>query len=194
MTDAHAAPTTEVSDSPAVARDPHWSATMAKLRAKKPIEHPFSIVVDDNVQVELLDATTALREARWRLDAGGESTSEQIAALRADVDGCEARVAQCEQALEDATVRLTFRALPRPGYERLLAEHPPTDEERSEGRGYYVETFAPALISACSVDGMSVEEATELLETWNQAEAAGLFQAALVVNQAARFRLDRPAG
>lgn len=179
----------------AVARDPHWSATMAKLRAKKPIEHPFALVVDDNVQTALQDAATALREAHTRLNAGGEPTAEQVETLRADVDACEVRVAEARQALEDATVRLTFRALPRPAYEQLLAEHPPTDEEREQGRAYDVETFAPALISACSAEGMTVEEATELLETWNQAEAGGLFQAAVVVNQAARFRLDvRAAG
>ena len=86
-------------------------------------------------------------------------------------------------------VTLTFRALPRPDYERLQAAHPPSDADRAQGKAYNVETFAPALLAASSTDGMTLTDAEDICRTWNLAEVSMLFGAAVSVNETARVTL-----
>lgn len=112
----------------------------------------------------------------------------------------DAALVKAQDVLEDATLRLTFRALPRPVWEQLLLDHAPSEAQADKGMEYNVDTFPAALISAChverdaggaEVEGMSVEEAQELLDTWADAEAKALFTAALVINQTLRADLGK---
>ena len=63
-------------------------------------------------------------------------------------------------------------------YDALLAEHPPTPDQKKDGNSYNPDTFAPALISAVLAEPkLTVEQATAIWKspTWNRGELRDLF-------------------
>ncbi|MEU2755295.1 hypothetical protein [Streptomyces albidoflavus] len=181
----------------AVARDPHWAAKMARLRARSLPERPAVFTDDPSLKTAVADA--ALRLARARTAAAAEALTQEVPEEsreewvqgRPEVLAADAALAAADAALEAGTIRLTFRALPRPVWANLLAKHPPTEEEADQGHEYNVATFPAALIAASSVDGMSEDEAQELLDTWSDPDAKALFTAAILVNQTLRVDLGK---
>src|SRR5215831_3946207 len=60
-------------------------------------------------------------------------------------------------------VTLKYKAIGMRAYDKLVAKHPPKPEQRADGSSFDIDTFAPALISACSVEPeITVEEAKEI--------------------------------
>lgn len=79
-------------------------------------------------------------------------------------------------------LQLRFRAIGSVEYDDLVAKHKPTPQQAKDGAAYNVDTFAPALISAVSLDpSLSVEDATALYQSpdWSGGEVSGLFIGAL---------------
>ncbi len=77
---------------------------------------------------------------------------------------------------------LRYRAIGSQEYDDLVAKHKPTPQQKAEGATYNIDTFAPALISAVSLDpALSVQDATALYTSpeWSGGEIGGLFLAAL---------------
>ncbi|MFD9792093.1 hypothetical protein ACFWXK_14205 [Streptomyces sp. NPDC059070] len=181
----------------AVAADAHWAAKMAKLRARRLPERAAKFVDDPLLRTArnetLLKLAAARAEAETAADhqAVPEREREQWVTTRPEVVAAELAAGSAQEALDEATVELLFRALPRPAWEQLLREHPPTEEQADQGMEYNVDTYPAALVSASSVDGMSVEEAQELLDAWSDPDAKALFTAALVVNQQLRADLGK---
>ncbi|MFD5425352.1 hypothetical protein [Streptomyces sp. NPDC127084] len=190
----------------AVARDAHWSAKMARLKARKLPERTLRVCDDDEAKKNTTDA--ALELAKARTAARADSVEQGVAevdredwiAARPDVVAAQLRLDKAEQALEDATDVLTFRALPRPVWEGLLSDHSPTEAQADQGMEYNVETYPAALIAACHIErdldgtevpGMTEQEAQELLDTWSDAEAKALFTSALLANQTLRTDLGK---
>jgi hypothetical protein len=146
----------------AVAQDAHWQAKLAKLEAKKPIRRSVKIVLDYDVEQAVVDAQTeVLRRENTLLRAQGdaesapedEASKEAVTDAETALEAAKAALEETQTALDEVTVELTFQALPRRAFEKLISENPPTDEARKEGEQYNVDTFVPALIAACSVDG-----------------------------------------
>src|SRR5687767_897063 len=52
---------------------------------------------------------------------------------------------------EETEVTLTFRAIGMKAYDKLVSKHPPKPDQRVDGASFNMDTFAPALIAACSV-------------------------------------------
>ncbi|MFF0089291.1 hypothetical protein ACFYSF_04920 [Streptomyces canus] len=200
--------TTAISEPPtaAVARDAHWSAKMARLKARKLPERSLRLCDDDEAKKNATDA--ALELAKARTTARGQSIEQGISEAdreewtisQPEVVAAQLRLDAAEQVLEDATVVLTFRALPRPAWEQLLRDHPPTEAQADQGMEYNVETYPAALIAACHIErdeagdeapGMSEQEAQELLDAWPDSEAKALFTCALLVNQTLRADLGK---
>ncbi|MEU6475335.1 hypothetical protein ABZ858_00320 [Streptomyces sp. NPDC047017] len=190
----------------AVARDAHWSAKMARLKARKLPERTLRVCDDDGVKKKSTEAALALAKART--DARAESVVQGIAesdregwiVAYPDVVAAQLQLDKAERAVEDATDVLTFRALPRPVWEQLLRDHPPTEAQADQGMEYNVETYPAALIAACHVErdetgaeapGMSEQEAQELLDAWSDSEAKALFTSALLANQTLRTDLGK---
>ncbi|WP_327349657.1 hypothetical protein OG772_20460 [Streptomyces sp. NBC_01321] len=190
----------------AVAKDAHWSAKMARLRARKLPERTLSICDDQDAKTAVTEA--ALTLAKARAGALAECTEQGIREEQRDawvasnpqVLAADSGLTRAQDALEDATLSLTFRAVPRPVWEQLLRDHAPTEAQADQGMEYNVDTFPAALISAChverdaggaEVEGMSAADAQELLDTWADAEAKALFTAALVINQTLRADLGK---
>lgn len=190
----------------AVARDAHWAAKMNRLRARKLPERTLSICDDEDAKTAVTDAALALAKAR--ATALAECTDQGIREDQRDawvasnphVLAADAALNGSQEALAAVTLALTFRALPRPVWEQLLREHAPSEAQADQGMEYNVETFPAALVSACHierddagevVDGMSIADAQELLDTWADAEAKALFTAALLINQTLRADLGK---
>jgi hypothetical protein len=78
--------------------------------------------------------------------------------------------------------RIVYKALPSRVYDDLVAAHPPTPKQLSDANGssvsYNLDTFAPALISACSLEPkLSYEQAEQLFHSpdWSGGEISSLF-------------------
>ncbi|MEU4095499.1 hypothetical protein [Streptomyces sp. NPDC026673] len=190
----------------AVAKDAHWAAKMARLRARKLPERTMSICDDHVAKAAVTDAALSLAKARAAalaecVEQGiREDQREAWVASNPQVVAADAALTAAQGTLAEVTLTLTFRALPRPAWEQLLREHAPSEAQADKGMEYNVDTFPAALISAChverdadgaEVDGMSEADAHELLDTWPDAEAKALFTAALVINQTIRADLGK---
>ncbi|MEU3559662.1 hypothetical protein [Kitasatospora sp. NPDC006786] len=190
----------------AVAQDAHWRAKMARLRARALPERTVKICDDDAAKLAVTDAQMKVAQARAaaRTAAAGQGIDDAAvdAFMEAHPQVVIARsvLATAEQALADATVSLTFRALPRPAWEALLKAHAPTEEQADRGMDYDVETFPAGLISAAHVErdesgaevaGMTAEDAQVLLDEWSDSDAKILFTGALAVNQQIRVDLGK---
>jgi hypothetical protein len=171
----------------AVAKDPHWSAKMERLRTRKPIEAYVTVTLDDEAKSKAARADIELASARAQAERDSGKDDEKHPAVVKAKKAADA----AKEHLEDCTLKLGFRSLPRDVYEALIADHPPTDAQEAKGEVFNVDTFPAALISACSIDGMPLEDAQELLNSWNQSEAASLFQAAQWVNTMSRLELGK---
>ncbi|MET8746301.1 hypothetical protein [Streptomyces sp. NPDC004728] len=170
----------------AVAADAHWAATRQKLanRARPTV----ALTICDNV-----DLRASLDTAKYnlrRITAAAEDRQDDITGPAA-VARAEQDLAEAQAAFDEAAVVLRFRALPRLEFEALRKEHPATEEQAEDGHDINVEALAPELISRSSVDGMTVDDAREYLDTWSEAEANALFNAAWNIQETTRMDLGK---
>lgn len=157
------------------------------LRARLADRQRPTLVYPLLVDVERLPAATAaLDEAvrQWR-QVLLRDDGEQLAEAQSTVEQARAEVDSCYEPI-------TLRALPPAAYERLIAEHPPSDEQRAKGEIWDPTTFRPALLAACADGDMTVSDWTSFLdERCSAAERQGLYVAALTVNE--QERVAEPA-
>lgn len=79
---------------------------------------------------------------------------------------------------EPLEVGMKFQAIPSTAYDRLVESCPPTPKDKQRGSAYNLDTFAPKLIAAVSLEpALSVEQATELYNDpdWSGGEISTLF-------------------
>ena len=91
-----------------------------------------------------------------------------------------------DDANQPVTYVMRFRAIPGAQYDDLMAQNPPTEKQRARGEAYNPDTFAPALISAVSLEPkLSVDQVKEIWasEQWSSGERTNLFIQALSVCQ-----------
>jgi hypothetical protein len=82
-------------------------------------------------------------------------------------------------------VTLKYQAIGMRAYDRLVSKHPPKPDQRAEGSSFDMDTFAPALIAACSVDPeISPTEAKKLWDSddWSRGDVMVLFRQAVELN------------
>ncbi|GHJ28579.1 hypothetical protein TPA0910_30120 [Streptomyces hygroscopicus subsp. sporocinereus] len=163
-----------------------WSAKMERLRRRVRPQNRLRICDDAELRQRYDEAEQTARRARFVAEA---NPGDELAARQA-VDADAARE-KALTALDAASEFLTFRALPRPVLEELIAQHPPTEQQAEEGAIFNADTFPAALVAAASVDGMSREEAEELLNGWSAPDANALWDAAWQVQQESRVELGK---
>ena len=87
---------------------------------------------------------------------------------------------------EDTTeLTMKFQAIGSREYDKLVSKHPPSASQRAEGQSFNMDTFAPALISAVSVEPeISLEDAQEIWnsDTWSRGDLMVLFRNAVELN------------
>lgn len=81
-------------------------------------------------------------------------------------------------AVGEDEVEMTFKAISSHELDKLQSKHKPTMEQKARGFAFNVNTFAPALVAACSVEPELTEaDAKEIWEseTWSTGELNHLF-------------------
>ncbi|MEU2453902.1 hypothetical protein ABZ605_27965 [Streptomyces sp. NPDC012765] len=173
----------------AVAADAHWTAKMARLRSRKAAEVPLYLWQDQAVRDAFEEALRKARTARQLAD--GDKANR---ALAKEAVEAEAALEEARATYEADCEVLTFRALPGEAFAELIKKHPATEDQAEAGSDWNEDTFPAALVSAASVDGMSEEDAAELLAEWGMADRVELFQAALAAQQAKRSDWGKGSG
>jgi hypothetical protein len=163
-----------------------WAAKMERLRSRARPQNKLRVCDDDQLRQRVEEAEQAAQRARFIAEA---TPDDDLAAQRAT--DAEAALQAARAALDEASDFLTFLALPRPVLEELIAAHPPTETQAAEGAVFNPDTFPAALVSAASLEGMSQEEASELLATWSAPDANALWEAAWQVQQESRVELGK---
>lgn len=170
----------------AVARDPHWQSTLERLRNRRRPTVTLTICDDHAAKQALGEAQYAERQAQRSAETAPDDpgAKKALAAAR--------RAAQkAQQAVDEASIRLRFQALERKDFEALKKAHPPTEEQAEDGFEFNIDTFAPELIAASSLDGLTADDARTFLDTWSNAEANALFDAAWGVQGESRMDLGK---
>jgi len=166
-------------DAAARSGDAHWQAKLRKLRERQLPTRTLEFF--DEEARETRDRTNIENIAA---QADEKMTADEKAAAQAAYDEAQA-------AYDDSLISLTFKALPRPEYEALISAHPPTDDQERLGEAYNVDTFAPALIAACSLDPMTEADARDLLASLNQGESGAMFQTCVQINGTIRVSVGK---
>ncbi|WP_405803413.1 hypothetical protein [Streptomyces sp. NBC_01187] len=163
-----------------------WAAKMDRLRQRARPQNRLRICDDDQLRQQAEAAEQAAHRARLLSEAAPDD--EAVAQRAADA---EVAAQAAGATLDDASDFLTFRSLARPVLEELIAQHPPTEAQEAEGAIFNPDTFPAALVAAASFDGMSEQEAAELLSTWSAPDANMLWEAAWQVQQESRVELGK---
>lgn len=171
----------------AVAADAHWSAKMARLRARQAAEVPLYLWQDQDLHDRFEAARREAKSLRQLADADPGNR-----ALAKEARAAETVLAEVRTAYEADCEVLTFRALPGGAFTDLVKAHPPTEDQ--DESDWNEDTFPAALVSAASVDGMTEDEAAELLATWGMADRVELFQAALAAQNTKRSDWGKGSG
>ncbi|MEP7036245.1 MAG: hypothetical protein ABI934_11710 [Actinomycetota bacterium] len=141
---------------------------------KDVLEHP--------VELDEAPADTVTAVAAKALRSGGVATFNQLIGKPRRVLGFEVVIPGPDG--EDVQLKMKYQAIPSKAYDKLVSENPPTPKEKQLGAQYNPDTFAPALISAVSLEPrLSIEQAAEIYDSpeWSGGEVASLFMNALRV-------------
>jgi len=82
-------------------------------------------------------------------------------------------------------VTLKYQAIGMREYDRLVGKPPPKPDQRAEGASFDIDSFAPALIAACSVEPeISPSEAKAIWDSdeWSRGDVMVLFRQAVELN------------
>ncbi|MEU5434527.1 hypothetical protein AB0G73_14290 [Streptomyces sp. NPDC020719] len=172
----------------AVARDAHWAQKLARLRARQLPEHTLRICDDLGAKQQLEQARLEVARCRMADAESQRSTSPETERATEELAAAQAR-------FDAVSLSLTFKALPRPVLDGLIKRFPPTEAQAEEGDAWNPETFPAALVAAAhierdvsdqAVQGLTEEEAQDLLDSWPVAESNALFAAAWQAQQIVR--------
>ncbi|MEU6979567.1 hypothetical protein [Streptomyces sp. NPDC046371] len=144
-----------------------------RARARQRPVLKMTICDDTAIKAALELAQHTLRRAKAEAaDRPGDPAVAEIVTL------AQSELTKAQAAFDAEAYDLRFQALPRADFEALKKKHPPTEAQAEEGYEVNVDTFGPALITAASLDDLTVDDATSFLETWGEAEAGQLFNTA----------------
>lgn len=170
----------------------NWDALQKRLDSIKLPTANFTICEDPDLRQQLLRAKAAHQQVTDRLAGLADDADPEVKALvQRDVDKTKTDLATAQKAYDKASVTLRFTALERKALEDLQKAHPPTEQGEADGEDFLLDTFAPALISAASLDGMPVEYAQHCLESWSSADATALWRAAWGIQHQQRTDLGK---
>lgn len=168
-----------------------WAATQKRLDGLKPAVARFTICDDLDLRSRLAQAKDEAADAENLLRnlTADDQPNRLLYEQRAET--ARTALAEAQKAFDAKAVVLRFTAIPRRELEELQSKHPASEQEEAEGADFAMETFAPALISAASLDGMPVDYAQHCLDTWSAADARGLWNAAWSIQHASRTDLGK---
>jgi uncharacterized membrane protein YqiK len=174
-----------------------WDALEKRLdNVKKPVR-TFKLCDDPDIRDRYLKATREAEDADSYLKKSKDQAKDQaydpeaLALVEKETARAKAELAAAKKAYDAHTIVLRFTALEQQQLEELQNEHPASEEDEERGNDFAFDSFAPALISAASLDGMPVEAAARYLKTWTSADARDLWNAAWSIQHAKRTDLGK---
>ena len=90
-----------------------------------------------------------------------------------------------ELSLSENGPTVLFQAISSKAYDDLIAKHPPTAKQKRDNAAWNPDTFAPALIAACSKEPEIPEDTATGIWTsdaWSRGELMDLFMAVVELN------------
>lgn len=169
-----------------------WNAVAKRLDGMKKPTKTLKMCDDPDIHDRYLQTRTTVERTREYLDglSGNADADARAIYTRQHVEA-QAAFDAAREDYDAHTVTLTFRALEREELEKLQAAHPAGEEDEAMGRDFNFDTFAPALISAASMDGMPLEYAASAMKTWSLADSEDLWNAAWSVQRRKRTDLGK---
>lgn len=157
----------------------------------KPVS-TFKLCRDPEVRDRYLNAQQAATEAdRYLKDLPKDTDADARAVLEKEARAAKTELAAARKAYDAHTITLRFTALERKQLEQLQQQHPASEQDEANGDDYAMDTFAPALIAAASLDGMPADAARRYLDTWAPGDARDLWQAAWHIQHTRRTDLGK---
>lgn len=147
---------------------------------------------DPEVRERYLAAKQAQEQAdRYLKQAPKDTDAEALALLTKEAADAKTELTAAQKAYDAQTITLRFTALERKTLEDIQKAHPASEQDEANGDDYAMDTFAPALIAAASLDGMPVEAARKYLDTWSPGDARDLWTAAWSIQHTRRTDLGK---
>lgn len=163
---------------------------------KKPLRLKHQVVLDNELSDRLATARQAyeLEEARFK----AKPTDPE---RQASFEAAEAEYAEAQNAAAEVVFEVVLQGCGRHRYDLIKRAHPPTKQDISDAERVGIDpkqlefspqTFPPAIIAVSMIDPdtgqpmLTEEEVTAEIwnsDGWNEAEAQGLYLAAMRVNQ-----------
>ncbi|MBG0828558.1 hypothetical protein HS041_12340 [Planomonospora sp. ID67723] len=157
------------------ARTPDISDILGQIQRP---EKTVPICLRGDLQAEFEELERALKAARDRPSEG------TLAGGGAEAAAVAQQIMDLQEQMREHTTVFRFRGLSSKGYSDLVAQHPPTDEDKEKNQDTNWATFTPALVAACAVSPtMTVEDAGQLADALTQAQWDALAMAAFSVNK-----------
>jgi hypothetical protein len=129
-------------------------------------------------------------QAQWeeldhRLTALYSDASRKLAGASAEEAELARRIQELEQEMRDSTLTLRLRALERPEWLELVADHPPREDDKGDRMlGFNQKTFFDALVLACLVEPeLDEERLSKLMDKLTDAQFQKLTEAAWGLNR-----------
>ena len=132
----------------------------------------------------MANATAKTVEARQKQsDASKRATMDQLINKPRSTTEFSLYLADGNGGTNEVTLK--YQAIGMRAYDKLVAKHPPKAEQRAEGSSFDIDSFAPALIAACSVEPeITISEAKAIWESedWSRGDVMVLFRNAVELN------------
>ncbi|MGW0948432.1 hypothetical protein ACWD4O_38575 [Streptomyces sp. NPDC002623] len=169
-----------------------WDALAKRLDdIPKPVQE-LRLCPDPAVRDRYLEAKRAHEQADGYLKQLAKDVDPQAKILvQKEARDAAAELGAAKKAYDAITIVLKFTALERSVLEKLQNTHPASEEDEARGDNYAFDTFAPALISAASLDGMPVDYAARALDKWAPGDARDLWNAAWTIQHTRRTDLGK---
>lgn len=171
-----------------------WQDKVAKLRALPTrtedvwFPDPDAVAALEEATMESLRLRTDLRATGKAAGLAGADLDEHITS-NPDYQALLAKVDELQTAEQEARTTFTFRTIPPDVYDQFELGHPPTAEQAEKNMTYNPDTYIPAMIAACSADGLTVEAIDSLIDdaVVNQGDLGRMIEACRAVNERARL-------
>lgn len=148
------------------------------LAAKRPNTRSTRILLEPDLRLRLDEAERSLPRVR---------RDDEKLNRRPEAPVLEAEIEELQKAIDAASVPFTFQALPRRDFLKLVDECPPRPDDTEDGFDFNPEELGPRLIAASALEPtMTVAQAEEIWNGWEDAVVTDLFALAFRVNKEVR--------
>lgn len=112
------------------------------------------------------------------------SRAQSTLASQGDDRKIAERIAALQEEMRGATVDFHLQGLSRPEWNQLVADHPPTEDQRAEGYVYDVDVLPENLVRRCLIDPVPTDdEWANVLAKITSGQFEGLVEVAMALSR-----------